>query len=132
MQRIRKALNNQRGVTLIELLAVVVILGIVAAVAVPAVMNQITTSRSNVDESNAAIIRDAVERAIVDSKVIPASSDLVKKEQGGTTVTDELNLISNGYLKEIPVVNETGKTYFEVTIKPATASGGGNVIVITK
>ncbi|WP_193769071.1 type II secretion system protein [Metasolibacillus meyeri] len=49
----KKRIKNEKGLTLIELLAVIVILAIVAAIAVPAIGNIIENSRSK------AIIADA-------------------------------------------------------------------------
>ena len=49
----KKRIKNEKGLTLIELLAVVVILSIVAAIAVPAIGNIIENSRSK------AVIADA-------------------------------------------------------------------------
>lgn len=42
---LRKRLKNEKGLTLVELLAVIVILGIIAAIAVPAIGNIIENSR---------------------------------------------------------------------------------------
>jgi type IV pilus assembly protein PilA len=45
MTLVQKTLKNQKGLTLIELLAVIVILGIIAAIAVPAIGNVIANSK---------------------------------------------------------------------------------------
>lgn len=37
MEKIKKLLKNQKGFTLVELLAVIVILGIIAAIAIPSI-----------------------------------------------------------------------------------------------
>lgn len=58
--------KNQEGVTLIELLAVVVILAIIAAVAVPVVVGQINNSKIKTDISNEGIIIDAIQRGEFD------------------------------------------------------------------
>ncbi|MGD9677332.1 MAG: type II secretion system protein [Vulcanibacillus sp.] len=59
---IKKRLFNQRGVTLIELIAVILILGIIAAVGIPVVFNQIQGAEVAADEANVAIMNDAIER----------------------------------------------------------------------
>ena len=44
---LQKRLNNEKGLTLVELLAVIVILGIIAAIAIPSIGNIVTNSRVN-------------------------------------------------------------------------------------
>lgn len=53
MKKLLKARLNQKGLTLIELLAVIVILAIIAAIAVPAIGNIIDNSRYNAVKADA-------------------------------------------------------------------------------
>ncbi|MGX1192721.1 type IV pilin protein [Metabacillus sp. SLBN-84] len=55
----KKMLKNERGLTLIELLAVVVILGIIAAIAVPAIGNVISKSKEDAIHAEAVQVLDA-------------------------------------------------------------------------
>jgi type IV pilus assembly protein PilA len=52
-------LKNERGLTLIELLAVVVILGIIAAIAVPSIGNVISKSKDDATHAEAVQVLDA-------------------------------------------------------------------------
>ena len=52
-KNMKKQLNNEKGLTLIELLAVIVILAIIAAIAVPAIGNIITNSEDKALKADA-------------------------------------------------------------------------------
>ena len=58
-QQMKKRIKNEKGLTLIELLAVIVILAIVAAIAIPAIGNIIENSRIKAVKSDAATIISA-------------------------------------------------------------------------
>ena len=66
VQQVKKWWKDQRGVTLIELLAVVIILGIIAAIAAPSVISNFGDAKANSDKQTAAVIEDAAKRWVMD------------------------------------------------------------------
>ena len=94
-----------RGFTLVELLGVIVILGILAVIAFPAIINQVTDARGEINDSNTLLIIDAAENYILDYADLSETNG-----QQNYCVTLE-QLVDEGLLNE-PVKNaETGKNY---------------------
>ncbi|WP_453994665.1 pilus assembly FimT family protein [Bacillus nitroreducens] len=72
---LKKHLKNQKGLTLVELLAVVVILGIIAAIAVPSIGKLIDNSRADAHVANA-------QQMINSAKLAIAGNDNIKPDSG--------------------------------------------------
>lgn len=81
---------NKKGFTLIELIGVVVILGLIALIAFPALLNQINDSKSLVSESQKQIIISSAKTYVDENK-----NEYADKSSFEISVND---LISGGYL----------------------------------
>ncbi|WP_010678297.1 prepilin-type N-terminal cleavage/methylation domain-containing protein [Bacillus timonensis] len=118
IKKIKKLLKNQKGLTLVELLAVVVILGIISAIAVPSIGNVIENSKKDAHIANAQQIANA-------AKLAKASG--LKNASGNTESYTLDELIEGGFLDEIPKsptnssYNSTySKVYFTDTVNNVT------------
>lgn len=81
---------NKKGFTLVELIGVVVILGLIALVAFPALLNQINDSKKQVSDSQKEIIISAAKSYVSENK-----NDYADKSSFEIPVSD---LISGSYL----------------------------------
>ncbi len=104
MMAIHKRLGNQKGFTLIELLVVVAILGILAGIAAPRVMDAINNARAKKAMADMTVIRDALERFYLDYAIFPPSLDYL---QGNSTLGVTQYLEPNFNFK-----NSSGNIYF--------------------
>ncbi|NKZ30426.1 prepilin-type N-terminal cleavage/methylation domain-containing protein [Ureibacillus thermosphaericus] len=73
----KKRLKNEKGLTLVELLAVIVILAIVAMIAVPAIGNIIDNSRYKAAKADAIMILEAANIYFTDN---PSKTEVAIKE----------------------------------------------------
>jgi prepilin-type N-terminal cleavage/methylation domain-containing protein len=70
----RAARKQRRGFSLMELLAVVTILGIIAAIVIPRVTSSSDTAKAKVNLHNKATINSAIERWYVEKGSWPATN----------------------------------------------------------
>lgn len=84
LKSLKKKMKDQAGLTLIELLVVIVILGIIAAVAVPMVMSNKDDAARSTNAQNLTILQDAVNRYHTMNGNYPATlSTLLSSSDGG-------------------------------------------------
>lgn len=83
-----QVLKNRKGVTLVELLAVIVIMGIIAAIAVPAIGGLIENSRQKAAEAEYSNILDAAR--------------LYAQSEDNVTTFTTADLLSKNYITSVP------------------------------
>ncbi len=110
-QLLNKRLNNEKGLTLIELLAVIVILAIVAAIAVPAIGNIINNSRVD------AIKSDAI------NAINAAGLYFIENSNDNDVTVQELQ--NAGFLETVGSLDPDGTTITEVANGEDTIDGSG-------
>ncbi|MFC7364710.1 MULTISPECIES: prepilin-type N-terminal cleavage/methylation domain-containing protein [Bhargavaea] len=111
---VQKKLKEEKGLTLIELLAVIVILAIIAAIAVPAIGNIIENSRYSAVKSDAVNVLSA--------------ANLYFTENPSATSVSIPELTSNGFLEspgKIPAGTDSDK------IVKKDGKGGKDTITVT-
>lgn len=90
-------LVNNRGITLVELLAAIVILGIIATIATPAVSNIFKNSRIKTEKTNAILLINMADLYFIENPHHDLSTNSV-------SVT---KLMEDGYLQDINLVNDS-------------------------
>ncbi|RFU71574.1 type II secretion system protein [Peribacillus saganii] len=94
LKRVRGIFKNQKGLTLVELLAVIVILGIIAAIAVPSIGGIIKNSKTDAHIANA--------QQMVSAARMASAGGLPTENVNGTNVGYHLDdLIAKGYLEPL-------------------------------
>jgi general secretion pathway protein G len=79
--------KHEAGFTLMELMIVMLIIGVLAAVAIPSFISSIKNAKEAALKEDLHVLRDAIDSYTMDKNKAPQSLD---------------DLVQNGYLKEIP------------------------------
>ncbi|MDK8639500.1 prepilin-type N-terminal cleavage/methylation domain-containing protein [Niallia taxi] len=100
-QLLKKHIKNEKGLTLIELLAVIVILGIIAAIAIPSIANIIEKSRFDAVKADAVQILNSAQTYI-------SANDY----QTGTLTNEQLG----AYVENVDTFVTSGTGAYSVTV----------------
>lgn len=99
----KNVLRNEKGLTLLELLAVIVILGIIAAIAIPSIGGIIKNSKDKAHYANAQLIIDA-------TRLYTTNTSPMKSEAVPIT-----KLVTEGYLDVKPTDPDSKAQYDDTT-----------------
>lgn len=102
-EQIKKRIKNEKGLTLIELLAVIVILAIIAAIAIPAIGNIINNSRDKAIVSEAINIISGAKLAKIDQVCGDGKTAVTGKNDTGacTNTTPDISKYVEGASTDI-------------------------------
>lgn len=112
---LKKKLGNEKGMTLIELLAVIVILAIIAAIAIPAIGNIITNSKVSALQADGQNILAA------------ASIYFTENPVASGTAVDIEDIQTAGYIEDTGKITKTSG----VVAGTVTYNAGGNTLNAT-
>jgi type IV pilus assembly protein PilA len=122
LQKLKQRLKNQRGMTLVELLAVIVILGIISAIAVPSIGNLINNTQNKATVAEGIQIINAAKMYV--SEKTPNAGNLTDSDLGSYLENVKTN--HTGYTVVISKNSDTGKYTYLLKDHPAVGLADKN------
>lgn len=99
--------RNRKGFTLTELIVVIAILGVLAAVVTPSVMGYLSQAKDNADKANAATLDGTVKRLLASGVLNLNTSTYADISAAKAAIVT----IVNKEVNPIPAVNDTTKHF---------------------
>lgn len=119
-----KTLRNKRGVTLVELLAVIIILGIIAAIAVPTIGKLVENSRANAAAASGTNTVSSLALYATDNLSATDTFDFDGVDD--PAVQAALELVLTGYITDVPTFADV---VFSVSGGLVTVTAGADATI---
>lgn len=110
--RRRRPRHAADGFTLLELIVVIAVLGILAAIAVSNLKNSPTRAKEAVLKTNLRTLREVIDQFYADQGAYPATLD---------------DLVTEGYLRDVPIDPITGESDWQVVYEDEAATGADDL-----
>jgi general secretion pathway protein G len=117
---------RSKGFTLIELLVVVMIIGIIASIAIPTLLNAVQRAKQKGTMSEVRALAGAIHAYSVDTDLFPL----------GSSVTTLISVLENGYVQQISPTDSWGHLFIytgttvDYTVGSTGKDGGTSLLMV--